>query len=447
MAACASARRPLGPRRGERGLGVVLVAVLAVLLMGVVGLAVDAGHVQTAAQQLQDAADAAALAAAQVLADEAPSGGSGGAYPATRQAAIDVAALNSTANAGVQLDANAGNAESGDIVVGTWDRDTGTFTATTSAPDAVRVVARRTTGSGSGPLSLIFGGLFGAADGQVARSAIATTVATPNPSIHVLDPSAEGALTLSGNAFLDVGSGKVQVNSSDCCALKFNGTPHMVAGSTEVHGGACYPGGSISGPVVTWGDAVPDALSGILPTTAAWTTLKNGLPKPLGANGKISSTGSYNPGYYPKGLSITSSTKVTLKPGTYLFGAGFSLAGQSSVTGAGVTILLDSGVKLSVLGGGKLDLAPTVAGQFEGLTLMFHRNSTSSTTCSIGGTGSLSFLGTLYCPSGGVTLAGTANAQAFGQVVCDTLKVSGTPDVTGVAVVPPANGGRMMLVD
>jgi hypothetical protein len=31
--------------------------------------------------------------------------------------------------------------------------------------------------------------------------------------------------------------------------------------------------------------------------------------------------------------------------------------------------------------------------------------------------------------------------------VCDTLRVTGTPDVTGLAVVPPASGGRMMLVD
>lgn len=433
-------------RRSERGLGVVLVAILAVVLLGLVGLAVDGAHLQSGAQQLQDVADAAALAAARVLADEAAAGGAGGAFPATRQAALDVAAANRVAGAELVLDANAANAPDGDVVLGRWDRDAGTFTPDTDEPDAVRVVARRTDDSASGPVALLFGGLFGAAHGQLARGAVATTAAAPPARIHVLDGSAQGAFTLSGTALVDVGSGAVQVDSSHACALKHNGTPNLLAGTVKVHGGACYAAGTISGTVTTGAPALGDPLSGILPTTAAWNALKGGLPKPLGSNGKISSTGTFDPGYYPKGLSVTSSTKATLRPGTYLFGTGFSLAGQSRVSGNGVTILLDSGVKVTVVGGASLDLRPPSSGTYEGLTMMFHRGTTAANACSIGGTGAFSFLGTLYCPSGGVSLGGTSATQAFGQVVADTFSASGTPDVTGALAVPPAGSGRVMLV-
>jgi len=434
-------------RRGERGLGVVIVAVLAVLLLGFVGLAVDGAHMQAAAQELQDVADAAALAAAHRLALEAPTGGDGGAFPATRQAAIAVAAANRAAGASLELDANVANEGTGDIVVGRWERESGTFTPTTSDPDAVQVVARRTQDSGSGPLTLLFGGLFGAAQGQVARRSVATTVTTAPARVHALDAGAQGALTLSGNALLDVGSGRVQVDSRHACALKFNGKPQLLAGSVNVHGGACAPAGSIGGTLTEWGAALGDPLSGILPATADWNALKGGLPKPLGSNGKVSASGTFDPGYYPKGLSITSSSKVTLRPGTYLFGAGFTLAGQSRVAGSGVTILLDSGVKVSVTGGATLDLAPPDSGAFEGLTMMFHRGTSASNACSIGGTGAFSFRGTLYCPSGTVSFGGTSDSQSFGQVVCARFTAAGTPDITGDSIVPPPGTGRAMLVD
>jgi Flp pilus assembly protein TadG len=433
-------------RRHERGLGLVIVAIVIVVLFGFIGLAMDSGYVQSGAQQLQSAADAAALAGANRIHAEAQSGGSGGTYPVTRQAAVDVAAENLAAGDGVLLDLNTGNTEAGDVVVGRWDSDTGTFTATTSSPNAVKVVARRTGSSQGGALDLFFGGLFGAGTSDVSRTSIAAVKSTPYPYVIVLDPSASAALKLGGSAVLDVGDGAVQVNSSDACALKVTGAAAMSATTTSVHGNACANSGAVQGDLAVNADVYPDPFADVLPTTSDWNAVKTSMSKPLGGAGKISSNGTYDPGYYPKGMDLSSSTAVTLRPGTYMFGTLWSQVGGSSVTGSGVTILMDQNATIDIGGGASLVLSPPTSGTYEGLTIMLHRNTTSGSACTIGGNGLIAFEGTLYSPSGTVHVGGTGDSQLFGQIVCDQLEIHGNGEMTGEGVKTPSEGGSIYLV-
>src|SRR6187399_1752992 len=119
-----SRRRPL--RRGESGMIAVAVALMAVVILGFAGLALDTSHVQATGEQLQAAADAAALAGAATLSGEtSPEGGS---YTASRAAAVSVAAGNTAAATPVVLEPNAGNAASGDVVVVRWNAVTASFT-------------------------------------------------------------------------------------------------------------------------------------------------------------------------------------------------------------------------------------------------------------------------------------------------------------------------------
>jgi hypothetical protein len=310
----------------------------------------------------------------------------------------------------------------------------------------VRVVGRRTTGSGSGPLALVFGGLFGDGQGEVARSSVATYDFSPNPLIMVLDPSDDGALSLSGGVALDVGDGVIQVNSSDPCAIDMNGSPVLSAAETIVVGSACSGSGTIGGTLTPNAPAEPDPLADILPTVAEWDALKASLPKPKGAHGKIDKGGNFKPGYYPAGLKLNNTMSVTLDPGTYMFGAGATMVGSAVLAGDGVTLLFDLGAKLDVGGGASLVLTPPDAGSFEGLTMMFHRGSTAANACAIGGNGDISIEGTLYCPSGGVQLKGTGGAQSYGQIVCDHLALSGNATITGAGIVPPDDAGRVYLV-
>ena len=441
-----SVRRPSPARRSQHGLIVVFVAVLAIVIFGFVGLAVDAAHIQSAGSQLQNAADAAALAAAAKVHAEGLTGGSLGTYVLTRKAATDIAVLNVAAEKPVALKTNTSNDAAGDVVIGRWDEELHIFTPTLVLPNAVKITARLSADSAAGALPLTFGSMFGVASSDVERSAIASLNYEPNAFLHVLDPSGKGTLKLSGTADIMVGDGKVQVDSSNGCAIDFNGTPTLTAAKTVVHGGSCAASGCIQGALIQNGPVEPDPLADILPTTTDWNTVKAAMAKPLGANGKIDSAGVFAPGYYPKGLSISSSTTVTLQPGTYMFGDDLSMNGQSLLTGAGVTILMDKGAKIDVGGGASIVLSPPDAGAYEGLTVMFHRQTTGGSVCNIGGLGSISFQGTLYCPVGEVELGGTSGVKQFGQIVCWHLSCSGTPEITGDDIVPPKALGPVCLV-
>jgi hypothetical protein len=330
--------------------------------------------------------------------------------------------------------------------VGKWSAVAHTFTPSIVSPNAVKVVAKRTADSLGGALPLTFGGPFQATTSDVARSSIAVFKASGNPLIHVLDPASSKTFDMNGTPVLDVSEGTVQVNSDDSCALHGNGSGSIMAGAVNVVGNACVPSGMVQGQMNTGAATLPDPLADILPTTSDWNQLKASLPKPLGSKGQIAASGSFAPGYYPKGISINNSQTVSLMPGTYMFGSDVTMQGQSVLTGNGVTLLVDDGVAVRVLGGACITVSPPASGNFQGLVLMCHRNTTNSKACSIGGNGGLSFEGSLYVPSGGVDLNGTGLAQAFGQVVCWTLNVSGTSDITGIDIVPAETGAVVTLV-
>src|SRR6188474_1760749 len=113
----------------QRGAVLIVVAILALVLIGLVGLALDGAWVLSTSQQLRHAADAAALNAARyVKKDIEP-------FDALRAAAMNVALANDAAKSDVNLDANTGNDPAGDIVVGFWDWPTRTFTPTVTGPN------------------------------------------------------------------------------------------------------------------------------------------------------------------------------------------------------------------------------------------------------------------------------------------------------------------------
>src|SRR5687768_12589813 len=108
------------PRAKQRGLALVWTVLVLMILLGLTGLALDTGYVVLTGQQLQNAADAAALAGAR-HASNSPED--------ARLAAIEIAAYNTAGGGPVTLIDNPGNDPAGDVVIGQFDRDSGTFTA------------------------------------------------------------------------------------------------------------------------------------------------------------------------------------------------------------------------------------------------------------------------------------------------------------------------------
>lgn len=151
-------KRGSGRKRGAVS-GLVVVAMAA--LLGLVALTVDVGTLYVAKQQLQNGADAGALAAVGRIrwgVDE----------DAARVQAQQIAANNNVLGESLVLD-------DGDVVYGRIDDATGEFTAGYTAYQelpVVQVTARRTQGSAGGPVPLAFARIFGIESVDVSATAI-----------------------------------------------------------------------------------------------------------------------------------------------------------------------------------------------------------------------------------------------------------------------------------
>jgi Flp pilus assembly protein TadG len=411
----------------ERGAIAVYVAVVLLLIIGFAGLALDTALVKLTTRQLQDAADAAALAAVQ----EAWVDDAGTNFARTRQAAMDIAAANQAAQDPVQLEANVANATAGDIVVGTWDRDSRAFTATTSTrPDAVKVTARRTSASPGGSLALLFGGIFGTAASDVSRTAVAHLRSASSPAaVLILHPTRARAFELRGTPYLSAPGGLIQVNSShNREAVYLNGAPddpRVVAQRVNVVGSSAYPRGTIVPAPIDGSDPLPDPLAGLpYPDTAA-----------MANRGGITGAGDYLPGYYPDGVDFNSGNAV-LSPGVYVFGAhGIALNGSALITGNEVMIFLALGARVTTSGTDSgLDYSAPTSGVYEGVALFAHRDSALDFV--IGGTGVFDIRGAMYMARGHLEMHGTVDRR-IGRIIVYTQLLRGTGRYTITGEGPP----------
>ncbi len=132
--------RPAVTTRRNRGAILISVVIVFLLLVGFVGLALDTALIRKTTQELQAAADGSALAATRALAGDTEAN----QWAIARQAAVDCALSNKANGTDVQIEINLVNGPTGDVVVGTWDRDTRTFTITTVDTESFSKPATRT---------------------------------------------------------------------------------------------------------------------------------------------------------------------------------------------------------------------------------------------------------------------------------------------------------------
>ena len=150
--------------RSERGATAALMAVMLTALIGLLGASVDMGVLYTARAQIQNAADAAALAAANTML------GADADNNAVVQTdvALDSARQYSSSNQAIGVSLNLKEPPGDDFTVGFWDQATGDFDPgrtgmSLSNPDdvtAVRVRVRR-DGVANSPVATFFAGIVG----------------------------------------------------------------------------------------------------------------------------------------------------------------------------------------------------------------------------------------------------------------------------------------------
>ena len=291
--------------------------------------------------------------------------------------------------------------------------------------------------------------------------------------IYVLDPTAGGALSLSGNATINVAQagGNVYVDSSSASAVMASGNAQVKAAAIQVHGGVQKNGNALFSPApVTGAPAVPDPLAS-LPLPA-----RPSLPSDGSESVSGNSVVTINPGIYSK-ISVSGNANLTMTSGTYIiqgggftassnaivtFGAGSSLiiegggvsiSGNASVSGTRVTIFnvgssynpatgIDGGSfdAISVSGNGTISLTPPSSGTYSGILIDQARDNARAITLS--GNAMQGVTGTIYAAAAQLVESGNAQVGTTSNpisLVVDTLSLSGNSIANGLTLSAPGS--------
>ena len=393
----------------RKGYAVVWVALLAVVLIGLGGLSLDWAYVTLTKCQLQAAADAAALAGVQKLSQ---------GQTEVNNTAVNIASLNKAAKSPVIVVAGV------DVLIGQFDTNTMQFTVTSTSPNAVKVVARRTCGSPGGPVNLLFGPAFGvAAAGASAQSIAMVQNGGGSAGMLVLDPSASGALNMLVNAKVNVQGGDIQVNSSDSQAVTVAEGGIVTANNVNIVGKYNFTdNGGTGSPLHTGVCCMSDPLASVPPPTVT-----NNL-------GGVSLSGiqskTISPGYYPDGISVSDNGSITLNPGIYNIGGnGLHISGNGAMIANGVMLYLSGIAGISLTGNGAVVLTPPTSAtypQYAGISVFQDRANTATDT--LGGNANLQLDGAIYLPSAPTTLTGNGGTLGT-QLIVNTAKISGNGNV------------------
>lgn len=424
-------REALRPRHARyRGIALIWTAIVLFVLLLFVGMALDMAKAFLVIHQLQNAADASALAGVRVIKEDPNN---------ARQIAIDIAFANFADGNNVLLRFNAENLPDGDIVAGRYTTSTSTFTPTYSkTPNALKVVARRTNNSLGGPVSLNFGPIVNVDTVNISRYAIAKVSGGTGAGLIALNPNETG-LTLSGGVNVDVNDGAIQINSEIDPPVKVAGTSGDI-NADEINIVSEY---ELKGD---WPENVdvdyeqppiPDPLAWMDPPT--WDPADDLSPspgEPIDANYIQLHGGPLSPGYYSGGFRFTGGS-VTLNPGIYILNGAPSGPASGLYINGGIFIAEE--VMFYITGDGVVDIGGNVAATitpipmdvgeyYEGMSIFQARDNYND--AKIIGTSALSLGGTLYFPENHAELGGTEDWTAGNQFIADTMWIHGNATIT-----------------
>jgi len=337
----------LQQKHRHRGISLIWAAIILIVLILIVGLSLDAAKLYLTAHQLQNAADAAALAGAQFVKFDPVK---------ARQQARDIAFKNYADGLPVFLRDNVNNDPDLDVVLGRYLRQSRTFFVPTdpnAINNAVKVVARRIEGLGENapPVSLHFGPIANVDSVNVSRDAIAMSAGATGQGLIALAeypgppqyPNKGTGLQIGGNSTVQVNNGTIQVNSwsedhpwssframgdftIDCEELNVRGTvspefedpfwdgvdysvnehtgplPDPLENLPELKGSSDFPA-----VTVQWGEQTIN--DSIITSNGVWSAEDDAYVLTIG------------PGYYPGGITMQNpSSKLVLQPGIYALG-------------------------------------------------------------------------------------------------------------------------------
>ena len=292
----------------------VTTALALTAVIGAGAFALDLGYQSLNGTALQNAADAAALAAVRELPNPVRA----------RSTAVEYAQLNVT-------DAFGTVTTESDVVVGNYDFDSNTFTADHAPNNAVRVKALRSRARGNS-IPRFFAGVLGQGSGEMQRTAIAAVTRGVGACVFALDPSASESFFNSGSGEVRVPSCGIAVNSNAAVALFNRGPGGTHARSISIVGG--YDGVNITETPLTWQHPIDDPLLDLG---------EPDIPEKCDSNNTNIDRQSRAPQpgqVYCKRANFTGN--IHLAPGVYYFrDAQVTVGSNATLTGDGVTLIFD----------------------------------------------------------------------------------------------------------
>ena len=423
-----TSQEPLFTSHGLRpGIALIWTAITLLMLILFVGLALDWAKGYLAAHQLQNAADAAALAGAQLVKH--------GSDPNTRTVTYNLAHANYYVDGhSVVLDLNPSNDPAGDIVIGNYDLDAKVFYPDDVNKNAVKVVAR-CTGSPphNPPVSLIFGPIAGVKTVNIERYAIAISSGSTGAGLITLD-RCEGLSTNGTKVDLDVNDGAIQINADGTCGDPFDTSGKACPGITATAFNVVEPSftdGCLIGADFPVNPGVPRIEDPLCP----------------GGPGSVPCLPEPTAGIFHTGLTVNNGQTLTLEPGVvHIFDGGLNVKNGGTIIADGVMLFIRTGA-LEVRG--RIVMTPPESGTYEGVSIFQSRtNYNEAIIISSSGASGIDAEGTLYFPSNKLSVTSNdANTKIGNQLIVGSLDLIGNSNfIVNYDGRNPAPGYKSYLV-
>jgi Ca2+-binding RTX toxin-like protein len=234
-------------------------------------------------------------------------------------------------------------------------------------------------------------------------------------TLYVLNSSSSGALTISGNAHINV-PGAIAVDSTSSTAVIASGNAILSASGIQIVGGYGKSGNAQFNPTPKTGQpSVADPYAGL------------GAPSVSGLSsyGAVTVSGNSSltigPGIYSS-ITVSGNGKLSMTTGTYeITGAGFSVSGNGIVSAANVLIYNTGSSAITLGGDGQFSLSALTSGPDAGLAIYQSPLDTQALTLS--GNNLTGLTGSIYAKNAALNLSG--NAQLQDALVVGSLNLSG----------------------
>lgn len=420
--ACATRGRLAGLLRGEGGQALILVALSLTGIMGAMALAIDVGNLHYRQEQLQNAAEAAALAGAlEVGSCGGTSSSSGGPTSCTEMKTAGTSSVNENLGSTPSLASGCNPSPSGTAVVLAlnWGPCAlGSTDPNNASGSYVEAVITQNVPS-------FFGGVLGHGTVQItARSEAHATVVSQTSNGPCLNTN---DLTLNSGTDVSNGPGATcTMNDNASNGLSTNSGVSVNVTAFDYHGstyndncGSC----STYKPMPTTNTpTVADPFA---------TLISNGtltVPSaPAAPTGNTATT--LNPGLYSSGYTFSNDTTYTLNPGVYYFESNMILDTGAVLNGTGVTIYLTGSAGINSNGSGsQFNLSAPSSGPQAGMLIWGSASDSSAVNLDAGS--SSSFKGAIYLPDSQLTLNGDSTVTSYGMIYANAVMLNSSITLT-----------------